>query len=283
MAMTNTIDELPLDTIEEMIEKSNTRIEQFEDKLSHLKQELTQEEARLHAEQVDLDLLKKSSLSNFILKIKGEYEAVTKRETDDVIKQKLVYDKLVLRIEDYAQKLKEEKIKFADLRNSFLLRGGKLMGDEQTPQSFVSSKNAAKPLRIEIEEAYAIGRKIISLIKDIIASYSSARSWATYDIWAGSGILAHGAKYSHIDKAENNIIRLNHLLEDYESELEDIEPLSNAYYNEFSSTLRAIDFFFDNIFTDISVRGQIDDNINSLKKLDRQIRQIQSRLENEIR
>jgi hypothetical protein len=75
------------------------------------------------------------------------------------------------------------------------------------------------------------------------------------------------AKYSHIDEAERRFGVLSSQLRDLKTELADVKGMSVDGLSEISGVQRAVDFWFDNIFTDLSVRGQIMDNAAELDRL----------------
>ena len=87
------------------------------------------------------------------------------------------------------------------------------------------------------------------------------------------------AKYSHIDEAEASFNILSHNLRELKSELADVQGLSVSGLTEISSGQRTLDFWFDNIFTDLSVRGQIQDNAEQINQLIRSINKAISALE----
>jgi uncharacterized phage infection (PIP) family protein YhgE len=106
----------------------------------------------------------------------------------------------------------------------------------------------------------------------------SAESWGTYDVWFKGGLISHMAKYDHIDEASDLMNRLTAQLRDLRTELADIRMSGDYAMNEYSSGTRALDYFFDNIFTDLSVRDRIRDDQESV----RQIRGQLNRLEQEL-
>jgi hypothetical protein len=75
------------------------------------------------------------------------------------------------------------------------------------------------------------------------------------------------AKYSHIDEAEQRFGVLSSQLRDLKSELADVDGMSVDGLSEISGVQRAVDFWFDNIFTDLSVRGQIKANAAEIDRL----------------
>jgi chromosome segregation ATPase len=92
-------------------------------------------------------------------------------------------------------------------------------------------------------------------------------------------------KYSHIDEAEQHIHRLSSQLRELKKELSDISDTTGinlGSLQEISSGQRAIDFWFDNIFTNLSVRGKIIDNASQVKSVLQKTERLHSQLENKL-
>lgn len=94
----------------------------------------------------------------------------------------------------------------------------------------------------------------------------------------GGGFFTDMMKYDKIDEAENLMSKVESELRRYELELKDVEYEWNSSYEFISGGHRAMDIFFDNIFTDISNNNKINNNINSLENLGNQIQTVQNRL-----
>lgn len=65
------------------------------------------------------------------------------------------------------------------------------------------------------------------------------------------------AKYGHIDNAEAEFNRLSSNMKDLIRELKDVKITDIPGMSGIDPTTRAIDFWFDNIFTDLNVRTRI--------------------------
>ena len=90
------------------------------------------------------------------------------------------------------------------------------------------------------------------------------------------------AKYSYIDEAEKNFNILSHDLRELRTELSDVQGLTVAGLTEISSGQRSVDFWFDNIFTDLSVRSKIIDNAKQINELTKNITSAESALKSKL-
>ena len=242
----------------------------------------------------DVELLKEKSLTGFLLGLIGKYEDRLEKEQNEEIAAKLAYDRAAVRFES----LREE-------REALAARIADLQTEEKTYQAELAKRrskladNLAEPAGIQLAELENERKAIVSMITEIREAQSaasraaataerahksleSAGRWATYDVLGGDGIISHMAKYSHIDSAERDFHQLSSQLRSLKSELSDVRGMSTSGLNEISSGQRTIDFWFDNIFTDLSVRGQIKNNAAEVGRLLSSIRSAESALKTKL-
>lgn len=227
----------------------------------------------------DVERMQKESLSSFLLHAIGKYEGKLEKERREEIDAKLAHDRAATRRDSLMQE--------RDLLSS---RISALHGEEKAYQTELASRRQkladqfTEPLGTRYAELENERKSIVSQITEIkealsaaarakltalsaLESLDSAEGWATYDAFSRGGILSHMAKYSHIDSAEQNFHTLSSQLHDLRAELGDVDGLTVWGLNEISSTQRALDFWFDNIFTDLSVRRQIKENAEQVRRL----------------
>jgi hypothetical protein len=227
----------------------------------------------------DVQRIQKNSLSAFMFKIAGKYDGKLEKEQRKEIDAKLAYDRAVTNLVC----LEQEKTELAfDILS--------LQADKETYQTELENKrsdvsnqqvasegaqyveleterNAIIAQITEIEQAITALAHAKSTVKTMLKSLKSAQNWATYDAFTRGGIITHVKKYSHIDEAEKNYHLLSSQLSNLQSELNDVEGLTVSGFNEISSSQRTIDFWFDNIFTDLSIRNQVKDNAEQMNRL----------------
>ncbi len=116
----------------------------------------------------------------------------------------------------------------------------------------------------ELNEAKAAAQEVIARIDNAISSLNSASSWGIFDI-LGGGFIASLIKREKIKGANADIQEMSASLNALNKELADV----NMHLpEEVSDTLgdNAFDIWFDNIFTDIRVQGEIKESLNKLKE-----------------
>jgi Zn-ribbon protein, possibly nucleic acid-binding len=281
------------------IRKNLALLPMLQDKLALLHSAIMEAESefevvlkRYEKESVDVENLKRNSLSTILLKNFGRYEDKMTKESEEMLKAKMEYDKANNKV----MALKAEKDSL-EKRISLLKQQkreyeAELKRREEIIKSDVDSENYKKYKElddeqqvlsrqlVEIEEAMGAARRVISTADSAMDHLSSAENWATYDVWTRGGIFSHMAKYEHIDSAQYDSSVLNSQLTDMSNELKDIDMPSVTGFDGVDSTTRAVDFWFDNIFTDMNVRERIRDDRNNLYRLREKIEDIICMLDN---
>jgi len=130
----------------------------------------------------------------------------------------------------------------------------------------------------EIGQAQAVADRAENTARAMIAELDSADNWSTYDVWFKGGIISHAAKYDHLDKVSDLSGRLNAQLSDLRRELADVDRIAQIEMNTYSSGTRVMDYFFDNIFTDLSVRDRVRDDLESVRQIMGRINRVKTQL-----
>ncbi len=242
-------------------------------------------------EALDVDGLQVDKLSNTLLKLIGKHEGKVQKETREMLSAKLEYDKAVERVHQLTNDRAELAGKISELSESKktfdveFARRESLLKSKISDEAFISYtqlENRQQHLSTQLaetEEAIHAADRVISAASSALGHLDSAEGWATYDVWSRGGILSHMAKYEHIDDAQAQMNHLSSLIRDFESELKDVNMHQVCQTVGIDSTTRAVDFWFDNIFTDLNVRDKIREDISQVNLLIRQVESIINKLE----
>ncbi len=283
MELKNRLAALPV--LQERMKSLTGRLYQAEDDVKSLLR-------KYQNEALDVDALQKDSLSNTILKLVRMHEGKANKEIEEMLSAKLEYDKAVERVKQLAQERIELANKISELNTDRNLFDSEYSARENFIKSNISAQaysdytelenqqRHTNQQLIETEEALTAARRVIAMASGAVKHLDSAEGWATFDVWSRGGIISHMAKYEHIDDAQAHLNRLGSLIKDFENELRDVNMLDICNYTGIDSTTRAVDFWFDNIFTDLNVRDKIRGDLYRIRKLIGQVETIKSRLEN---
>jgi hypothetical protein len=113
----------------------------------------------------------------------------------------------------------------------------------------------------EVTEAQEAGIRAASALEAARRELGSADSWSAYDTWFGGGLISSSIKHHRIDAAGSRIAAAQDALVDLARELSDVDGLTGLRADlGISPTTRTFDVWFDNIFSDLSVRSSIKDS-----------------------
>lgn len=282
----NEIAILPL--LRERVNKLRTRIRNSEREINSLLEKYKEE-------CLDVEQLKEGSFSAFLLKVVGKYERRLEKEEQEIITAKLEYDKACQELQDLKEELREKEKRIIVLRDKERTYEEEIKKREQMLINRMNTELSEKYFEleqeydflqkqlIETDEAIRAAKMAKGTAKSAMGHLGSAESWATYDVWAKGGILSHMAKYDHVDKAEADFNRLSSQLKILKKELLDVNINDAPGLTNIDSTTRTIDFWFDNIFTDLNVRDKIRGNIDQIRSVSGNIDRIIRKLENRKR
>lgn len=279
---------LMLPTLENKMALLRKEIQKAKDDVSKLLRQYERESR-------DVERIQKESLSSFLLKLIGKYEDKLEKEQREEISAKIAYDRaathldsLVREKDELASRISalraEEQAYQAELANRRHALASQLTEPEGMRYAALENeRNTIISQITEIEEAQSAAARAKSTAQSTLESLESAEGWATYDVFTRGGIISYMAKYSHIDSAEQNFHTLSSQLRDLKSELNDVHGLTVSGLSEISSTQRTIDLWFDNIFTDLSVRRQIQDNAEQIRRLLGNLKTVESALKSKLK
>lgn len=261
-----------LSVLEERAQKKDEELEEAEGSEEELKN-------RFLKESCDVEKLKHESFTVMLLQHIGRYEGKLTKENAEMLSAKLEYDKACdnlkkLRVEQEALTERINALKRDEQDYETELRKRKeqiesyLTVDAYAQYKEVAGRlKAAERQRIETQEAIRAAKKASSTAQKAADCLEGAQGWATYDAFTRGGFFSHTVKYDRVDEAKSYINMLESQLSDLKRELSDINLSFDTETVEIDSFNRAVDFWFDNIFTDLNVRSIICDNKEQMTKL----------------
>lgn len=221
------------------------------------------------------------SFSNFLRSVVGRQEQRIEKEREEMIQARVerdVAERELAGAEAHlghlTKKLDEVKQEIEEVREELL--------NEDAVFSEKVQEEKAKRIEwqqtfVEVDEAVRAGKAVLRNINRAIDELNSADGWATWDMFGG-GLVSDLIKYDKIDEAEELMVDVEISVERYQSELKDISPQFRPVFTFVSSSHRAIDIFFDNIFIDISTKKRIQENIEELYAFKKEVKELQEEL-----
>ena len=131
----------------------------------------------------------------------------------------------------------------------------------------------------ELAQAREAGIRAATSLDAALRELGSADSWSAYDTWFGGGMVSSSIKHGRIDGAGRRIAEAQDALVDLARELADVESVTGLRADlGISPTTRTFDVWFDNVFSDLSVRSSIKDSQARVEAAAASVREAMQRL-----
>lgn len=120
--------------------------------------------------------------------------------------------------------------------------------------------------RREVAQAVTAGREARGRLADALRALRSAGGWSAWDTFGGGGIISSAIKHDRMDEAAQLIEQTRVALQRFGRELDDL-GLPGIVLPTTDGLTRGVDIWFDNIFTDLSVRNRIASSTRSVEEV----------------
>ena len=242
-----------------------------EENLSKYQEALEKAIANLEKENRDLERLRNDSFSNTLLKLFGNFDRRYDKEYREIIGAKVEFDKAYAmkiaaarRVKEVEADIEEKKLRLRNIKEDVLRR--------HPDMNQVISERQQQILAIQHEwretnEAEQAGLAVLEALSDIISGLDAADAISTWDLITDSSLILDFLKNDKLDAAEASLLHLEQTVYMFARELRDLDFVFESDLETISSTQRALDIFFDNLFSDWGTKVIIEKNIENLKKL----------------
>ena len=242
-----------------------------EENLSKYQEALEKAIAALEKENRDLEKLRHNSFSNTLLKLFGNFDRRYDKEYREIISAKVEFDKAYAmkiaaarRVKEVEADIEEKKLRLRNIKEDVLRKHPNM--------NQVVSERQQQILAIQHEwretnEAEQAGIAVLESLSDIISGLDAADVLSTWDLITDSSLILDFLKHDKLDAAEASLLHLEQTVYTFARELRDLDFVFESDLETISSTQRALDIFFDNLFSDWGTKVIIEKNIENLKKL----------------
>ena len=242
-----------------------------EENLSKYQEALEKAIATLEKENRDLERLRHDSFSNTLLKLFGNFDRRYDKEYREIISAKVEFDKAYAmkiaaarRVKEVEADIEEKKLRLRNIKEDVLRK--------HPDMNQVVSERQQQILAIQHEwretnEAEQAGLAVLEALSDIITGLDAADAISTWDLITDNSLILDFLKYDKLDAAEASLLHLEQTVYTFARELRDLDFVFETDLETISSTQRALDIFFDNLFSDWGTKVIIEKNIENLKKL----------------
>jgi hypothetical protein len=130
----------------------------------------------------------------------------------------------------------------------------------------------------EVREAVVAGEHAAVRLDAAGRTLGSAGGWATYDTFFGGGMLTDMMKYDRMDEAQRLLHAADQALRHLSSELADVGMTAVVRGLAVDGLTQTFDVWFDNIFTDWSVKARISQAAERTASAARLVHEVRTRL-----
>ena len=264
----------------------NCDIEMLDNNLNKEEKELRYLERQLNKEKKQMDDLNKLSISNIFTSIFKNKKSKKENQEKEYLDAKVKYEKQLLIVNSLREKIKikrneldkienceeeydklmDEKINVLKLQVNYFTKEKIRLLDEKL--------NEYLKINEDIRKTHKIGKNLLEEVKLAKHDLECSKKWGKVDMVAKDS-MSSIAKQNKIRKVKLKFENIEKLINQFNKELEGIK-INNL---EFSNITFAMDIFFDNIFTDISVQRQINDSIEDIERLEDKVQNILYKLQ----
>ncbi len=225
-----------------------------EENLSKYQEALEKATATLEKENRDLERLRNDSFSNTLLKLFGNFDRRYDKEYREIIGAKVEFDKAYAmkiaaarRVKEVEADIEEKKLRLRNIKEDVLRKHPNM--------NQVVSERQQQILAIQHEwretnEAEQAGIAVLESLSDIISGLDAADAISTWDLITDSSLILDFLKHDKLDAAEASLLHLEQTVYTFARELRDLDFVFESDLETISSTQRALDIFFDNLFSD---------------------------------
>jgi hypothetical protein len=263
-----------------ILEELHGQQKELSDKVEKLK-------TSLNKESEDVVKLEAKSLTHLFYSVLGKLEEQVEKERSEALAAKLKYEQAMNELEQLTYQIKlheQEYVQYMDSQRIYDSLYDKkkehmLNSHSATANQMLELTNEltlAKNNLSEIEEAIRAGNEVISHIDNALDSLDSAEGWGTWDL-LGGGLVSDLMKHSHIDDAKGEAEVIQRQLSKFRAELADVRIQNNIHF-ETDGFGKFADFFFDGLIADWCMQSRIEESMDSVLSVKRQVESVMSRL-----
>lgn len=248
-------------------------------------------QANMKAEEEDVLQLEGDTFKAAFFKLIRIHEGQLSKEQSEYLKAKYDFENCQFEIQEAEKqlsylegKIKETEVEIQKHQNRLDEHAVRVkVLEPNAPQrilyeKFISKEKACKAQCVEIEEAQAAYVRACTAKSAVQKSLKGADDWAFWDTWGGGGLISDMAKYEKIDEAQVHFKHLASELTLLKRELSDVGQNINFEIGSMDAMTKGFDIWFDNIFTDMRVREEIQNQMRSIDLLDQELAMVRESL-----
>jgi hypothetical protein len=248
------------------------------DRIAAIRTEIDKLRTRVVEEQADVDRLEKLSMTRILASLKGsrDDDLAFERAQADAERYKLADAQSRLKVliaeDDAAASSLSRLVDAPAVHRALMIEKEARLKESGSPQGrrllqVAEEFGAVQAELRELDEAVRAADKAERALAAVADSLRSAKGWSTYDTFFGGGVISSAIKHSKLDDAADLAAYADGCLAALRTELADVQGADRRLPDlAVSGGTRFVDVWFDNIFTDLSVRDHIFRSLDGVER-----------------
>ncbi len=245
------------------------RREALINRINEVKQIIIELLSELEKKQRDEKIIDITSFSSIFTTLLGNYQKRINRHQRQLIELKLKYTKEKEHLKVLEEELKEMDQNIENLSNDSLFYAQYYLSDDNELSNHLPEAIKAKYLALEEKRknlmekqigllaAYKLVEHIRDNINSIQKSLDTASKWIASDSFIHDQSENKDVNYTHLDGMAYDFAQLSSRLRDLKKDLEDLGSFNTLIGIGIDNSIRIVDYWFDNLFTDLKVQDKI--------------------------
>lgn len=240
---------------------------------AQLEQHLEALKAALDKEELELSRLENGGIAALFYSILGSRDEHIRKEREEALAARLKYEQAGRELADIngritaltaeLRALDGCEARYAALFEQKKTRLLNEMGEDSRRIMALAEDIAHTKANLkEIREAMEAGDSALGYLDSALKSLRKAENWGTYDM-LGGGMISGMVKHDHIDRAADSVSCAQLALNNFRTELADINVRSDISVR-IGDFARFADFFFDGLIADWYVQNAIGKSMDSV-------------------
>lgn len=271
------------------------RREALINRINEVKQLIIELLSEIEKKQRDAKIVDINSFSSILTNLIGNYQKKINRHQRQLIELKLKYTKEKEHLKILEEELKALEEKIAELSQDtesyskhYIRKVNEISKDlpEEIKLKYLALEEKRKALvekEIGMMTAYKIVEQIMDNINSIQKSLDSAVKWIASDAFINKSTSDTDIKYTHFDTMAYEFAQLASRLRDLKKDLKDLGNFNTLIGIGIDNSLRIVDYWFDNLFTDLKVRDKIAEDQQQVNSLAYYVEKILLDLEGQLK
>lgn len=271
------------------------RREALINRINEVKQFIIDLLGEMEKKQRDAKIVDISSLSSILTNLIGNYQKKINRHQRQLIELKLKYIKEKEHLKILEEDLKALEKKITELSQDtesyskhYLRKVNEISKElpEEVKLKYLALEEKRKALvakEIGMLTAYKMVEQIMDNINSIQKSLDSAVKWIASDAFINKNTSDKDISYTNFDTMAYEFAQLASRLRDLKKDLQDLGNFNTLIGIGIDNSIRIVDYWFDNLFTDLKVRDKIAEDQQQVNSLAYYVEKILLDLEGQLK